>query len=396
MDFSIASEVQSLLDSAKKLLAAQVYPNEPRWLQQGFYKSEPELLALRREVKKLGLWAPQMPKEAGGAGLSLVTHGLLSEVLGTSPFGHYLFGCQAPDAGNMELLHKFGTHEQKKKFLEPLVSGEIRSCFSMTEPDSPGSNPTQLTCTAVKDGDSYVINGKKWFTSSADGASFAIVMAVTNPNAPPHLRASMIIVPTDTPGFVRVRNIPVMGHAGEGHQSHAEVLYQDCKVPIQNLLGPEGKGFLLAQERLGPGRIHHCMRWLGISERCFEMMCKRALSRKIEEEQTLATKQIIQAWISECRVKMNAARLMVLKTAWQIEQGSFAEAQEEVSLIKFYTANVMLEVVDRALQVHGALGMTDDTILSFFYAHERAARIYDGPDEVHKVAAAKRILKKYM
>jgi acyl-CoA dehydrogenase len=395
MDFSLSKETLSLLDTAKKFVEAQLHPHESRWLKQGFFASEAELKSLRLEVKKLGLWAPQMPKTDGGAGLSLVTHGLLSEVLGRSPFGHYVFGCQAPDAGNMELLHKFGTKEQKEEYLHPLINGDIRSCFSMTEPENPGSNPTQLSCMARSEGDSYVINGRKWFTSSSDGASFAIVMAVTNPDAPPHMRASMILVPTNTPGFIQVRNIPIMGHTGDGYQSHSEIVYENCKVPKTNLLGPENKGFLLAQERLGPGRIHHCMRWLGISERAFEMMCKRALSRQIEEGQNLASKQIIQAWISESRVQMNAARLMVLKTAWQIEQGSFADAQEEISLIKFYTANVMLEVVDRALQTHGALGMTDDTILAFFYAQERASRIYDGPDEVHKVAAAKRILKRY-
>jgi acyl-CoA dehydrogenase len=395
MDFSLSPNTLALLDNAKKLVETRLYPNEARWLSQGFFASEPELKQLRLEVKKLGLWAPQMSKESGGAGLSLVDHGLLSEVLGRSPFGHYVFGCQAPDAGNMELIHKYGTTEQKQTYLHPLINGDIRSCFSMTEPENPGSNPTQLSCMARGEGDDYVINGRKWFTSSSDGASFAVVMAVTNPEAPPHMRASMILVPTNTPGFIQMRNIPIMGHTGEGYQSHSEILYQDCRVPKKNLLGPEGRGFLLAQERLGPGRIHHCMRWLGIAERSFEMMCKRALSRQIEEGQVLASKQIIQTWIAESRVEMNAARLMVLKTAWQIEQGSFADAQEEISLIKFYTAKVMLEVVDRALQTHGALGMTDDTILAFFYAQERAARIYDGPDEVHKISAAKRILKRY-
>jgi acyl-CoA dehydrogenase len=395
MDFSISKETQALLATAQQFVETRLYPNELRWLSQGFSKSEPEFDALRREVKALGLWAPQMPKESGGAGLPLVVHGLLSEALGRSPFGHYIFGCQAPDAGNMELLHKYASHEQKERFLEPLVRGEIRSCFSMTEPENPGSNPTQLSCLATSDGDDYVINGRKWFTTAADGAAFAVVMAVTSPEAPPHLRASMILVPTNTPGFIHVRKIPIMGHTGEGHQSHSEILYENCRVPKKNRVGPEGKGFLLAQERLGPGRIHHCMRWLGISERAFEMMCKRALTRQIEEGQNLASKQLIQAWIAESRVQMNAARLMVLKTAWQIEQGSFADAQEEISLIKFYTAKVMLDVVDRSIQTHGALGITDDTILSFFYAQERAARIYDGPDEVHKVAAAKRILKRF-
>jgi alkylation response protein AidB-like acyl-CoA dehydrogenase len=249
-----------------------------------------------------------------------------------------------------------------------------------------------LSCTAVKDGDDYVINGHKWFTSAADGAAFAIVMAVTNPDAPKHMRASQIIVPTDTPGFNLVRNIPIMGHEGAGYGSHAEIRYEDCRVPQANLLGQEGAGFLIAQERLGPGRIHHCMRWIGICERAFAMMCQRASTRVINDGKTLGTKQIIQAWIAEARAEINAARLMVLHAAWKIDAEGFLAAREEVSLIKFHVANVMLGVVDRAIQVHGALGITSDTVLSYFYSHERGARIYDGPDEVHKMVVARRIL----
>jgi alkylation response protein AidB-like acyl-CoA dehydrogenase len=265
----------------------------------------------------------------------------------------------------------------------------------MTEIDLPGSNPVMLDTRAVKDGDDYVLNGHKWYTSAADGAEFAIVMAVTNPDAAPYLRASMIIVPTDTPGFNLVRNIPVMGHAGEDYFSHAEILYQSCRVPQRNLLGPEGQGFVIAQERLGPGRIHHCMRWIGICNRTFDLMCSRALNRTISPDKTLAMKQIIQAWIAECAADIRSARLMVLHTAWAIENLGIKEARQDISLIKFVVANVMQKVIDRALQVHGGLGMTDDTIIAFFYRHERAARIYDGADEVHKVSVARRILRGY-
>jgi alkylation response protein AidB-like acyl-CoA dehydrogenase len=220
-------------------------------------------------------------------------------------------------------------------------------------------------------------------------------MAVTNPDASPYMRASMIIVPTDTPGFNLVRNIPVMGHAGEDYFSHAEILYQSCRVPQKNLLGPEGHGFVIAQERLGPGRIHHCMRWIGICNRVYDLMCHRALNRVISPGKTLATKQIIQSWIAECAAEIRAARLMVLHTAWTIENLGGKEARQDISLIKFVVANTMQRVIDRALQVHGGLGMTDDTIIAFFYRHERAARIYDGADEVHKVSVARRILKEY-
>jgi alkylation response protein AidB-like acyl-CoA dehydrogenase len=393
MDFAVPAETQALVDKMRAFLAAEVVPLERALATEGFFAIEPRLGALRERVKALGLWGPQVPRDVGGMGLPLMQHAFVSEVLGRSPLGHYVFGAQAPDAGNLEILHKYGTPEQKARWLRPLAAGELRSCFSMTEPDSPGSNPTQLACRAVKDGDSWVIDGRKWFTSSADGAAFAIVMAVSAPEAPPHQRATMIIVPTDTPGFRRVRNISVMGHPGEGHPSHAEIVYEKCRVPLANTLGPEGAGFLIAQERLGPGRIHHCMRWLGICDRAFELMCQRAASRRVDAE-TLAEKGIVQAWIAESRAEINAARLLVLDAAWKIDQHGFRAAQEEISLIKFHVAGVLQAVLDRAIQVHGALGITDDTPLAGWWAHERGARIYDGPDEVHKIAAARRIVRR--
>lgn len=372
-----------------------VLPVEHEVLSKGWVESAERLDGLRALVKADGMWGPQIPQDLGGMGLSLLHHGMVSEVLGRSPLGHFVFGCQAPDAGNIEILYKYGTAEQRDRFLLPLADGEIRSCFSMTEPERPGSNPTELDCLAVKEGDDYVITGRKWFTSSADGAAFAIVMAVTNPEAAKYDRASMIIVPTDTPGFNFVRNIPICGDPGAGWASHAEISYESCRVPQSNRLGAEGSGFLIAQERLGPGRIHHCMRWIGICERAFEMMCERAATRMIAPGKPLASKQIIQSWIAEARAKINAARLMVLQAAWKIDNEGFSAARIEVSLIKFYCADVLMEVIDRAIQVHGALGLTSDTVLAYYYAHERGARIYDGPDEVHKVVVARLLMKQY-
>ncbi len=395
MDFSMSEKMQTIVGMIRDFMKKEVYPIEPQFQHAGFKQLEPLLDAKRAKVKQMGLWAPQMPEEYGGMGLTMMEHAIVSEALGGSPLGHYIFGCQAPDAGNMEILHKYGTDAQKKEYLEPLVRGDIRSCFSMTEPEKPGSNPTWMDTAAVKDGDDYVINGQKWFTSSADGARFAIVMAVTNPDAEPHLRASQIIVPTDNPGFNLVRNISVMGHQGEGWPSHAEVIYQNCRVPRSNLLGQEGMGFVIAQERLGPGRIHHCMRWIGICERAFDLMCERAVTREIAPGHRLGTRQIVQAWIAECRAAITAARLMVMHAGWRIDTVGLYEAREDISLIKFFCADVLTQVLDRALQVHGALGMTDDTPIATFWRHERASHIYDGPDEVHKVTVAKRILRRY-
>ncbi len=395
MDFDPPEAVRPLLDRVEKFVAEHVMPAEPDVMERGFVAAAPVLDSLRKRCKEAGLWGPQIPKELGGLGLGLVEHGLVSERLGRSPLGHYVFGCQAPDAGNLEILHKYGSPEQKATWLEPLARGEIRSCFSMTEPENPGSNPTLLSCAARRDGDHYVIDGHKWFTSSADGAAFAIVMAVTNPEAPAHGRASMIIVPTDAPGFDRVRNIKIMGDAGEGYASHSEIWYRGVRVPVANRLGPEGAGFLIAQERLGPGRIHHCMRWIGICERVFDTLCRHITRRKIDDDKTLATRQIAQAWVAEARAEIDASRLMVLHAAWTIEHKGFQAARDHVSLIKFYVADVMLRLVDRAIQLHGALGITSDTVLAHYYVHERGARIYDGPDEVHKMVVAKRILARY-
>ncbi|HOQ10428.1 MAG TPA: acyl-CoA dehydrogenase family protein, partial [Syntrophomonadaceae bacterium] len=396
MDFAVSDKMKTIVGMINEFVDKELIPLEHEFLTRDFTEMEPVLEEKRRMVKQMELWAPNQDKEYGGLGLNLVEHGLVSEALGRTPLGHYVFNCQAPDAGNMEILHKYGTEEQKEKYLRPLIEGKIRSCFSMTEVEMPGSNPVMMETTAVKDGDDYVINGQKWYTTAADGAHFTICMAVTNPDAPLHQRASMIIVPTDTPGFNLVRNIPVMGHAGGGYSSHGEVLFQSCRVPQSNLLGPEGHGFAIAQERLGPGRIHHCMRWIGVCNRAFELMCRRANARVINPDgRTLARQQLIQAMVAESAAEIQAAKLMTLHAAWRIDNLGQKAARVDISLIKFFVANVMQNVVDRALQVHGGLGMTDDTILAYFYRHERAARIYDGADEVHKINAGKRILREY-
>jgi acyl-CoA dehydrogenase len=392
MDFAIPPATRELLDGFEGFVREELGPLETRLVGQPFSACEPVLEALRSRVKELGLWAPNVSRDLGGMGLGLVDHGLVSEILGGHPYGHYVFGCQAPDAGNIEILECHGTARQREAWLRPLAAGAIRSCFSMTEADQPGSNPVLLSTTATRDGDEWVIRGRKWFTTAAEGAALAVVMAVSEPDAAPHRRASMILVPTDAPGFEIVRNIPVMGHAGDGWTSHAEVLYDECRVPLDNLLGAAGEGFAIAQERLGPGRIHHCMRWLGICRRVFDLMCERARSRRVAAEDRLADKDIVRVWIAECAAEIRAARLLTLQTAWTIERDGWRAAREDISAIKFLVAGVLGRVLDRALQVHGALGMTDDTPIAFFYREERAARIYDGPDEVHKLALARRIL----
>jgi alkylation response protein AidB-like acyl-CoA dehydrogenase len=379
----------------RQFVREELLPLELEFISQGFYAVEPALKEKRQMVKELSLWLPQIPQEFGGLGLSLFEHGLVSQELGQTPIGHYVFNCQAPDSGNMEILIEHGTAEQQERFLQPLLNGEIRSCFSMTEPEHAGSNPTVMGTMAVTEGDQYVINGHKWFTSSADGAAFAVVIAITNPESGRHNRASQILVPLDTPGVERVRNIPLMGETGSGWASHAEMRYTDVRVPRAYLLGEEGRGFAIAQNRLGPGRIHHCMRWLGICERAFDLMCSYAVKREIAPGRTLADQQTIQNWVAESRAEINAARLLVLDAAHKIDNEGHYAARDQVSLIKFHVANVLQQVLDRALQVHGGLGMTDDTPIAYFFRHERAARIYDGPDEVHKWSVSRRILSAY-
>ncbi|MDJ0645962.1 MAG: acyl-CoA dehydrogenase family protein [Flavobacteriaceae bacterium] len=396
MNVFSSDKLEQFLPKVKTILEENLFPLEQAYLHQSFSAVEPELNKVRGLIKEQDLWNPHLSEHHGGLGFNLVEFGQISELLGRSPYGHYCFNCNAPDIGNQELLLGYASEHIKSLFLEPLLKGDIRSCFAMTEPEFAGSNPVNMGTTAVKRGDHYIINGRKWFTTSADGASFAIVMANTNPGAEnKYQRASMLVVPTTTKGFHLKRNISIMGEPNDTYFSHAELEFKDCKVPAKNLIGNEGDGFLLAQQRLGPGRIHHCMRWIGICERSFDLMCSRAATRDLGNGTMLGSKQTIQNWIAECRAEIDASRYMVLHTAQKIDEVGTKAARLEISTIKFYVANVLMKVLDRAIQVHGALGITDDTILSFYYRHERGARIYDGPDEVHKSTLARQILKNY-
>jgi acyl-CoA dehydrogenase len=378
-------------ERVRAFMDEHVYPNEAALVREDD-AADALVKELQQAAKDAGLWAPHLPPEAGGSGSGFIEYAYLNEEIGRSTYAQLVFGCQAPDAGNSEILHLFGTDEQKARFLEPLVSGATRSFFGMTEPEVSGSDPTGLQGRAVLDGDEWVINAHKWFSSGADGAGFGIVMVVTDPDAAPHRRASMILVPTDTPGYEMVRRIPVMGHEGRGWGTHCETRFTDVRVAKENVLGEPGDGFRIAQKRLGPGRIHHVMRWLGQMQRAFDLMCEYSLQRKTFGE-PLADKQTIQNWIAESAAEIQACRLMTMQAAQRIDEGD--EARVEISVIKFYAARVLGDVIDRALQVHGGLGMTEDTPLASMWRAARAGRIYDGPDEVHKMVVARRILRSY-
>jgi acyl-CoA dehydrogenase len=382
--------LDALRERYRAFMDEHVYPAEQA-LDREDDGAEALLADLRARAKSADLWAPHLPPEAGGTGQGFLVYAYLNEEIGRSVWAQLVFGCQAPDAGNGEILHLFGTEEQKARWLAPLVAGEIRSFFSMTEPDVSGSDPTGLRTRAVRDGDEWLIDGHKWFSSGAEGAAFGIVMAVTDPDAEPHRRATQIIVPVDTPG-VEITPVPVFGHRGRGWTTHCEVVYSGVRVPIENTLGAVGDGFRIAQKRLGPGRIHHVMRWLGQMQRAFELLCRRSLEREAFDSR-LADKQTVQNWIADSAAGIQACRLMTLDAAHKIDQGD--EARVEISLIKFYAARVLNDVIDRAVQVHGALGLTDRTPLARMATQARAGRIYDGPDEVHRMVVSRRILEMF-
>jgi alkylation response protein AidB-like acyl-CoA dehydrogenase len=365
-----------------------VYAAEPTLAREDA-TADDVMRELRARARAEGLWAPHLPPEAGGSGGGFLAYADLNEEIGRSIWAQLVFNCQAPDAGNGEILHMFGTDEQRSTFLRPLVEGETRSFFSMTEPEVSGADPTGLRTRAVLEGDEWVIDGHKWFSSGAEGAGFGIVMAVSDPEAEPHRRMSQILVPADADGL-RIEAVPVSGHRGRGWSTHCEVWYSGVRVPAANLLGERGDGFRIAQKRLGPGRIHHVMRWLGQMQRAFELMCSYALEREAFGGR-LADKQTVQNWIADSAAEIQACRFMTLDAARKIDAGD--EARVEISLIKFYAARVLNDVIDRAVQVHGALGLTDRTPLAAMLAAARAGRIYDGPDEVHRMVVSRRILK---
>jgi acyl-CoA dehydrogenase len=396
-DFSTEPEFQAQLDWMRDFVREEIWPIETVFEdlgQDGFMRA---VAPLQEQVRERGLWAAHLPPDLGGQGFGQVKLGLMHEILGSSPFAPVVFGNQAPDSGNSEVLALAGTEDQKQQWLHPLLAGDLRSAFSMTEPDTAGSDPTLLRTSAVEDSGSWVINGHKWYSTNASVADFLIVMAVTDPDAHRYQRASMFIVPVDTPGVQIVRDVPTMEHPYErfgAYGGHAEILYEDVRVPKDALLGARGAGFLIAQQRLGPGRIHHCMRWLGVSRRAFDMLCERALSR-YSHGSLLSEKQTVQNWIADSAAQMHAARLMTLHAAWKMDAEGASAARQEIALIKFYGAQVLHDVIDRALQAHGSLGYSTDLPLEQMYRFARAARLYDGPDEVHRQSVARQILRGY-
>jgi acyl-CoA dehydrogenase len=385
-------EFERELTWAREFMTDRVWPLEVLDVEDAEFLHA--LRAVQAEVKAHGLWAAHLPPELGGQGHGQVALAHLNEVIGTSFWGPFAFGCQAPDSGNAEILALAGTPEQKQAWLEPLLDGRIWSAYSMTEPDNAGSDPTRMSTTAVRDGDEWVINGHKWFSSNAMAAAFLIVMAVTDPDAPKHRRASMFIVPRDAPGLQVVRNVPTMLGPERLGLGHPEVVYEDCRIPAMNILGGVGDGFAIAQMRLGPGRIHHCMRWLGQAQRAFDIMCERALQRTVRGR-LLADSDLIQSWIAESKAEMDAARLLTLKAAWTIDTQGAKAAKTDIAVIKYFGADVLNRVIDRAIQVNGALGFSADLPLEHMYRRARAARFVDGADEVHKTAVARQVLKGY-
>jgi acyl-CoA dehydrogenase len=399
MDFEPTREVAELRERVLDFMDAEIYPAERAIndaLDDEVGPGVPypvNLSAVRDKARADGLWNLFMPDERFGPGLKNWEYGLLCEEMGRSPIAAPMaFNCSAPDTGNMEILAEHGSAEQRERWLEPLLEGRIRSCFSMTEPEVSGSDPTLLQGRAVLDGDEWVIDAHKWYTSGAVGADLAIAMVVTDPEAPAHARASMICVPTDNPGYEMVRAIPVMGHdKGPGH---CEIRYTECRVPKANLLGERGAGFAIAQDRLGPGRIHHCMRAIGTAERAHEMMCRRANERHAFGG-PLADKQFVQESIAVSRMEIDQARLLTLYAAWKMDTEGKRAARQSISAIKIVAANMVMNVLDRAIQIHGSLGMTDDTVLAPMWRFSRMLRLADGPDEVHKMVLARRELNRW-
>ena len=397
-DFSTDPEFERKLEWMRTFVREEVWPIEA--VEDRLTQADLDRInaPLQAEVRQQGLWAAHLPPDLGGQGFGQVKLGLMNEILGTSIYAPPVFGCQAPDSGNSEILALAGTRRAEGSAgWSRCSSGELRSAFSMTEPGTPGSDPTQLATRAVRDGDGYVLDGHKWFTSNGSIADFLIVMAVTDPDAPPHRRASMFVVPVDAPGVTIVRDVPTMEHPQPRFGvlgGHSEILYESVRLGADALLGEEGEGFLIAQKRLVPGRIHHCMRWLGMARRAYDAMCERALYRPVKHG-LLRDTQTVQAWIADSAAEMQAARLMTLHAAWRIDRDGSSAARTDVSMIKFFGAKVLHDVVDRAVQIHGALGYSGDMPLEMLYRFARHARFVDGADEVHREMVARHELRGY-
>ncbi|HEY2936337.1 MAG TPA: acyl-CoA dehydrogenase family protein [Gaiellaceae bacterium] len=396
-DFSTEPEFEEHLAWMREFVREEIWPLETIEDELDQAAFDRIYAPLQEQVKERGLWAAHLPPELGGQGFGQLKLGLMHEILGTSTYAPYAFGCQQPDSGNSEILALAGTPEQKERWLYPLLAGELKSAFSMTEPETPGSDPTQLAARAVRDGDGYVISGHKWFTSNGSIADFLIVMAVTDPDAPPHQRASMFIVPVGTPGVEIVRDVGTMEHPESRFGvlgGHTDIVYRDVRVGRDALLGEEGEGFVIAQHRLVPGRIHHCMRWLGVAQRALDMMCERALYRPVRGG-LLRDKQTVQNWIADSSIQIQAARLLTLYAAWKIDTQGSSAARTDVSRIKVFGAQMLYDVVDRALQLHGGLGFSTDMPLEAMYRFARHARFVDGADEVHRESIARHVLRGY-
>ncbi len=400
MDFEPSARCRELSEELEAFMADRVLPAEPVYHQQVVDSGDPHhhpavMDELKAEARERGLWNLFLPHETEwGGGLSNLDYAPLAEITGRSHLAPEALNCAAPDTGNMEILTMFGTDEQKEQWLRPLLEGEIRSCFAMTEPDVASSDATNIQCQIATEGDDYVIDGRKWWISGAarDRCKVAILMGKTDPDAPRHLQQSMVLVPMDTPGLTVVRDLTVFGYTD--HEGHCELRLEGARVPRTNLLGEEGGGFAIAQARLGPGRIHHCMRAIGAAERALELMCRRVTTR-VAFGKPLAEQGVIQEWIAESRIDIEQARLLVMKTAWLMDTVGNKGARIEVSAIKVAVPNMALRVVDRAIQAHGAGGIGPDFPLSSMWAHLRTLRLADGPDEVHRQQLARRELRRY-
>jgi acyl-CoA dehydrogenase len=401
MDFEFSDRCNELRERLLAFMDERVYPAEPLYHEQleasGDPHSHPPVMEeLKTRAQELGLWnlfLPHPNPEYGAPGLSNADYAPLAEIMGRSHIGPEACNCAAPDTGNMEVLALFGSAEQKEQWLRPLLGGEIRSAFAMTEPAVASSDATNIKLRIERDGDEYVLNGRKWWISGAmrDRCKIFIVMGKTDPDGTPFKQQSMILVPRGTPGVTIVRNLPVFGYTDQ--EGHAEMTFEDVRVPASNLISEEGHGFLIAQARLGPGRIHHCMRTIGAAERALELMCSRAASRTTFG-QPLSGRANIQDWIAESRIEIDMARLLTLKAAWLMDTVGNKQARSEIAAIKVAAPNVALRVIDRAIQVHGGGGVSDDFPLASLYAHIRTLRLADGPDEVHKRSIARMELRR--
>ncbi|WP_404328858.1 acyl-CoA dehydrogenase [Mesobacillus maritimus] len=401
MDFTYSDKVKELQQKLTKFMEDYVYPNEKLYYEQidpqdRFGKVPPIMEELKQKAKDNGLWNLFLPESELGAGLTNLEYAPLCEIMGRSSIAPEVFNCAAPDTGNMEVLVRYGKEEHKEKWLKPLLNGEIRSCFSMTEPDVASSDATNIEASIIRDGDDYVINGTKWWSSGAGDprCKIAIVMGKNDPDAPKHEQQSMILVPLDTPGVTIKRVLPVFGYDHAPH-GHAEIEYKNVRVPASNMLWGEGKGFAIAQGRLGPGRIHHCMRTIGAAERALELLCKRVQEREAFGKK-LAQQGVIQEWIADSRIEIEQARLLTLKAADMMDKVGNKEAKAEIAMIKVVAPNMALNVIDRAIQAFGAAGVSEDTPLAASWANIRTLRLADGPDEVHRRAIARHELKKYL